>query len=215
MIRIKKYLVIILTIIVGFSCSSEDNTTEQQNSNFYALTVGNSWEYKYYLKDVSTNEFLPTPVTETVDITETIVIDNNTYFNFKHTVTGNDGSYVTLPDNSERNFKLRDSSGFLIDDIGLINYNNSNNDEYFVDHLDSDLSYYLALEDINDDITTNAGSFICYDNHYYLKDSNGNLSNSLDHVYREDGKGEILRTLSLASQIEPFAHKRLEFYTLE
>ena len=211
----KRSFNVLLAIIFACSCSSEDNSAELQTDNFYALTLGNSWEYKYYLKDMSTNEFLPTPVTESVEITETIVIDNKIYYNFRHIITGNDGNYVILPDNSEKNYKLRDSLGFLIDNIGSIKYSNNTYDEYFVDELSEDLSYYLRLFDIDVNISTNAENFSCYDNHFYLKDVNGSVSNSLDHIYREDGKGEVLSTMSFASQSEPFAEKRLELYSLQ
>lgn len=215
MIKMKNNFVILLAVIIVYACSSENTTSNQQTDNFYALTVGNSWEYKYYLFDTTTDDFLPTPVTETVDITESVIINNNTYYNFKHIVTGNDGSYNHLPNNGETNFTLRDSLGFLIDEIGIIKYNNSNNDEYFVDHFSPEYSYYLSLSGTEHSISINVGSFTCYDNHYYLKDLNGNISNSLDHIYREDGKGEILSTLSISFQAEPIAEKRLESYSLQ
>jgi hypothetical protein len=41
------------------------------------------------------------------------------------------------------------------------------------------------------------------------------VSNSLDHIYREDGKGEILSTKSFTSQNEHYAEKRLESYLLQ
>ena len=198
-----------------YSCNSEESDLVQQTSNFYALTVGNSWEYKYYLRDNATNNFLPTQVTETVEITETIVLNNKTYYNFKHVINGNDGNYSSLSTNGERNYLLRDSLGFLINDMGQIKYNNSNNNEYFVDQITDQLSYYLKLSNTDNNIVTNAGSFVCYDNQYYLKDINGNLSNSLDHIYRENGKGEILSTMSFSSQNEPFAEKRLESYSIQ
>lgn len=215
--KTKKSFIILLVLILNYSCSSEESDSSQQTSNFYALTVGNSWDYKYYLNDANTNNFLPTPVTETVDITATVVIDNETYYNFKHIVSGNNGSYSMLPDNGERNFTLRDSSGYLIDEIGTIKYNNSSYDEYFVDYITDygDFAYYLSLTDTADNVTTNAGSFTCYDNNYYFKDSNGNLSNSLDHIYREDGKGEVLSTMSYMSDQSPFAEKRLENYSIQ
>lgn len=213
--KTKKYFIILLVLSFIYSCNSEESDLPQQTNNFYALTVGNSWEYKYYLRDNATNNFLPTPVTETVDITETIIINNETYYNFKHIVTSNDGNYSSLPTNGERNYRLRDSLGFLIDEIGLIKYNNSNNNEYFVDQINNMLSYYVKLSDTDNNIMTNAGSFMCYDNHYYLKDINGNVSNSLDHIYRQNGKGEILSTMSFASQNEPFAEKRLESYSIQ
>lgn len=213
--KTNKYFIILLVLSFIYSCNSEESDLLQQTSNFYALTVGNSWEYKYYLRDNATNNFLPTPVTETVDITEMIIINNETYYNFKHVVTGNDGNYSSLPTNGEINYKLRDSIGFLINDMGQIKYNNSNNNEYFVDQINDAFSYYLKLSDTDNNIVTNAGSFMCYDNHYYLKDINGNLSNSLDHIYRKNGKGEILSTISFASQNEPFAEKRLESYSIQ
>ncbi len=213
--KAKKCFVILLVLIFNSSCSSEESDSSQQTSNFYALTVGNSWEYKYYLKDIATNNFLPTSVTETVDITETVLVNNETYYNFKHIVTGNDGIYSSLPNNGERNYTLRDSLGFLIDEIGLIKYNNSDNEEYFVNTLDIGLAYYLTLSATDENIVTNAGSFTCYDNNYYLKDLDGNLSNSLDHIYREDGKGEVLSTMSYMSDQTPFAEKRLENYSIQ
>lgn len=212
----KREILILSILILSYACSSEDNTSpNEQTDNFYALTVGNSWEYKYYLRDMSTNEFQPTPVTETVDITETTTINNETYFNFKHIVTGNDGNYSSLPNNGEINYTLRDSLGFLIDEIGLIKYNNSDSEEYFVNTLDIELAYYLTLSATDENIVTNAGSFTCYNNNYYLKDLDGNVSNSLDHIYREDGKGEVLSTMSFASQNEHYAEKRLEFYVIQ
>ncbi|MFP4845571.1 hypothetical protein [Winogradskyella sp. PE311] len=217
MIKKRNLIMPIIVLILSYSCSSEDNTSDLQTDNFYALTLGNSWNYKYYLKDMDTNVFLPTPVTETVDITETIEIDNNTYYNFKHIVTGNDGNYGMLPSNGEKNFTLRDSLGYLIDEIGLIKYTHTSNDEHFVDYNTESggFAYYLDLSEALDNVTTNAGSFSCYDNHYYFKDSNGTLSNSVDHIYREDGIGEILSTMSYMSQSDHFAEKRLEFYSLE
>ena len=213
--KTKKCFIILLVLIFNYSCNSEESDSYQQTSNFYALTVGNSWDYKYYLKDIATNNFLPTSVTETVDITETIVVNNETYYNFKHIITGNGGNYSSLPNDGERNYKLRDSLGFLIDEIGLIKYNNSNNDEYFVDQMNLEFSFYLTLSATDENIVTNAGSFTCYDNNYYLKDLDGNVSNSLDHIYREDGKGEVLSTMSFASQNEHYAEKRLESYSIQ
>lgn len=215
----KKTCLILLVSILIYACEPDNTTTGQQNQNqnqnFYALTVENSWEYTYYLKDMTTTDFVATSVTETVDITETIEIDNELYYNFKHIVTGNNGSYPMLPSDGERNYTLRDSLGYLIDETGGVKYNNSNYNEHFVDHLDFNYTYHLALSDTEDVITTNAGSFTCYNNHYYFKDVNNNVANALDHIYREDGKGEILSTMSYVSENEHFAEKRLEFYSIQ
>ena len=42
-------ILITLLITLCFACSEDDSSTpETQNDNFYALTVGNSWEYRWY-----------------------------------------------------------------------------------------------------------------------------------------------------------------------
>ncbi|MGS2726221.1 hypothetical protein ACU8DI_06390 [Psychroserpens sp. BH13MA-6] len=211
----KKTSLVLIVALWLVACSSEDATNEPSSDNFYALTVGNTWDYRYYLRDMDTDNFLPTDITESVAITETVQIDNETYYNFKHEVTGNDGTYPYFPDNGERNYTLRDSLGFLIDEMGLIKYNNSDTNEHYMFNLDFEYSYYLALANGMDNISTNAGSFTCYDNHYYFKDLDGNIANSLDHGYREDGIGEVLTTMSFVTETEHFIEKRLESYDLQ
>lgn len=209
---------LLLTVFVLISCDDSNTIVPQNNppSNFYALTVGNNWDYEYYLKDNTTSLFSLTPVSETVEITHTELINSNVYYNFKHTVTGNNGNYSTLPNDGENNFKLRDSLGYLIAEGGRITYANDSYSEYFVDHLDVNWSYFLQLSNVQDNITTIAGDFSCYDNHFYLKDEvNGLFSNSTDHIYREDGLGEILTTKSFASQNSHFAEKRLNTYFIQ
>lgn len=209
----KKITIILLTLMLMYSCNS-DNTNEINNTNnFYALTVGNSWEYKYYLKDIATNNFIATSITEMVNITHTIETEDLVWFNFRHIVEGNQGNSL-FPDNGEKNFILRDSSGYLIDQSGGIKYASNSYEEYFIDG-STNFTYHLKLSEQEDTITTNAGSFNCLDNHYFLRDINGDVLNSLDHIYREDGKGEILSTISYASQSEHFAEKRLESYTIQ
>ncbi|MFD2914172.1 hypothetical protein [Psychroserpens luteus] len=212
----KKIASILMILLMVCSCSSNDIETTESN-NFYALTEGNSWEYKYYVKDNVTNNFEATTITETVNITHTAAIDGIIYYNFKHIVVGNDGNTL-LPENGEQNFMLRDSLGFLINQMGKIKYSNNNYEEHFVSHIDdiSFNSYNLKLSNDEDIITVdNLGDFYCLDNHYFIRDVNGNQLNSTDHIYREDGKGEILSTLSYASQSEHFAEKRLEAYTIQ
>ncbi|MEM5564710.1 hypothetical protein WNY78_06325 [Psychroserpens sp. AS72] len=212
----RKIASILMMLFMVCSCSSNDNETTESD-NFYALTEGNFWEYKYYVKDNTTNIFEATTVTETVNITHTAEIEGNIYYNFKHIVAGNDGITV-LPQNGEHNFMLRDSLGYLIDQMGKINYSNNNYDEHFVSHIDdiSFNSYNLKLSNDEDVVTLeNLGDFYCLDNHYFIRDVNGNQLNSIDHIYREDGKGEILSTLSYASQSAHFAEKRLEAYTIQ
>ncbi|NRD20042.1 hypothetical protein HNV08_08275 [Winogradskyella eckloniae] len=212
----KKIAIILMTVFIVCSCSTNDNVTTE-NDNFYALTEGNSWAYKYYAKDLVSGEFVATTITETVDITHTIEINGNTYFNFKHIVSGNNGN-IAFPSNGEKNYRFRDSLGFLINDIGSIKYANNNYDEHYVGHVDviSFTSINLKLSAIQDVINIESlGDFNCLDNNYFLRDVSGNQLNALDHVYREDGKGEILSTLSFASDSEHYGEKRLESYSIQ
>ncbi|MBU2930250.1 hypothetical protein [Winogradskyella psychrotolerans] len=212
----RKIAIILMTLFTICSCSTNDNNTTE-NENFYALTEGNSWAYKYYNKDLATGEFVATTITETVNITHTTEIDGNTYYNFKHIVTGNNGN-IAFPNNGEQNYMLRDSLGFLINEIGGIKYANNNYEEHFVDRFDdiSSTSIKLQLSTTQDIVSiASLGDFICLDNNYFLRDVNGNQLNGLDHVYREDGTGEILSTLSFASESDHYGEKRLESYIIQ
>lgn len=207
---------ILVVFILNFSCNSEDITEAPNSDDFFALKVGNLWNYTYYLKDTTTGNFNVTAVNETVQITNTTIINNKIYYNFKYTIVGNNGSYNLLPDNSETNFTFRDSLGYLVDELGSIKYSSNNYNEHIVDSMaGNDYSYFLKLSDEEDVLTTNAGNFTCSDNHYYFKHTDGNITNSTDHIYRESGKGEILSTISYMSQNEHYAEKRLESYTLQ
>jgi len=215
-----RILFLSLVVILLVSCNDDDSLPIpiQINapSNFYALTVGNTWEYKYYQRNIDgTGSFVDTGVVDAVEITNTVNINSNIYYEVKTITSGNNGNYNYLPNDGEKNWKFRDSLGYLIDHVGGIKYANNNYDEHFVDQLDINVAYYLQLSNTQDNITTDAGDFSCLDNHFYLKDINDNFSNSTDHIYREDGKGEILLTKSFASQTEHFAEKRLESYTVQ
>jgi len=214
----KRILFLPIVLILLVSCNDDDSLPIQMNapSNFYALTVGNTWEYKYYQRNIDgTGSFVDTGVVDVVEITNTVNLNNNIFYEFKTVTSGNNGNYSTLPSDGEKNFKFRDSLGYLIDHVGGIKYASNNHDEHLVDNFGIDLAYYLQLSNTQDGITTISGDFYCSDNHFYLKDINGNFSNSTDHIYRENGKGEILSTMSFGSQNVHFAEKRLESYTVQ
>lgn len=213
-----KTLLSIIFIAIGLfltSCDNDDANKVFEENNFYALTVGNYWEYKYYLKDVATNSFVATTTTETVEITHAVVENGNTYYNFKHIISGNNGGGL-LVSNGEQNYKLRDSLGYLIDQRGGIKYVNNNYEEHFVDLLSSTVSYYLKLSSAEEVATeVNAGSFSCLDIQFFAKEDNGNQLNGIAHTYRADDKGEILSTITHVSQSEHFSEKRLEAYSIQ
>jgi hypothetical protein len=215
--KITPTLLVLFAILFNYSCDSEDAQDVLPVDNFFALTVGNSWEYTYYIVDIGTTNFLPTSVTETVDITHSVEIDNKTYYNFRHRIQGNDGTNALLPQNEEKNFVLRDSLGFLVGPTARIAYSSQNYDEHITDIFEGAMNYtyYLQLSEGEVSLNTNAGNFSCLENEYFVRDSNGNRFDGTSHVYRENGIGEVVTTFTFVSQSTHFMEKRLESFSVQ
>jgi hypothetical protein len=215
--KITQALLVLSALILYSSCDSEDVNDIQTVDNFYALTVGNSWEYTYYFRDFTTIGFVETPVRETVDITHTVEIDNKTFYNFRHRIYGNDGSNGLLPQNEEKNFVLRDSLGFLVGRTGQIVYSSDSYEEHvvFVGGPPYASTYNLQLLDKEVSKTTNAGTFSCLDNEYFYIYTDGSRSVGTSNTYRANGIGEVVVTFSMVSLATHFMEKRLESYSLQ
>ena len=98
----KKLIFIISIITILTSCNSDDDTSSQ--TNFYALTVGNSWVYKHYTYNNDTSTYNETGVIDSISIVGTEEIYGDTFYKFKQRAfNSNDDSY-----NFERYYFLRD-----------------------------------------------------------------------------------------------------------
>ena len=180
----KKLLYIFSIITILSSCNSDDDTPQQ--SNFYALTVGNSWVYKYYNYNSDTNNYDDISITKTVSILGTEEINGDTYFKFKQTTIHSDDESL----NSENFYFLRDYEGNLIDETNRLLFTNSNNDEILLKNFGGDKEYF-KLQDNEEEITTDVGVFNCKFGKKYRINSGESLPYLTTNIYYKDGVGLI------------------------
>jgi len=180
----KKLLFIISVITILSSCNSDDDTSQQ--SNFYALTVGNSWVYKYYTYDKNTSSYNETGVIDSISIVGTEEIYGDFYYKFKRTITNsNDENFVF-----EQFYFLREYEGSLINNMNKLFFIYSNYDE--INLLEStDYSIIFKLQENEEEIITDAGTFNCF----FAKENETNLDNnetmSAKNIYYKEGVGLI------------------------
>ncbi|WP_353778511.1 hypothetical protein [Winogradskyella sp. 3972H.M.0a.05] len=136
MYSLRIQLPLLVAVLVLFSCSNSD-TDPDPESNFYALAVGNSWEYKWYGVSNEGNQSVIS-VEENISITGVEDIGGNVFYKFSRVISGNpNGIYASIPENGEHIEYYRDSLGFLINDQGLIKFANSTNEEFPIIYYDN------------------------------------------------------------------------------
>jgi len=203
------------------ACNNDDDSSNDEQEvveNFYALKTGNNWKYEYFRRVGQTEEFETMDIIEEVLITETTIIDGETYFVFQSTTTGNDNNSLDIPENGITTKNKRDSIGYLIalDQDHHILFSNENTEDYLLsDNLWGDV--YGVLKEEIENIEVEAGIFLCNQNEIYaLLAPDGEISPGRDRVYFSDEIGEILREYSGAGSTPHRWEKRLiEFEILE
>jgi len=210
-------------ILLLISCNDDSGSLPLQNlnkpeSNFYSLTVGNTWEYKYYQRNADgTGAFVNTGVVDVVEITNSVNLNNTIYYEFKTTTTGNDNSSANynsfLNETGEKTELLRDSLGYLINELGSVKYINNDYNEHITD-TQAIGTYHFKLVETPVTIVTEAGNFNCLNAHTYIKDINNDVLPALDHINYSDGLGLVFSTMSYASQPLHFIEKRLNTYNV-
>lgn len=205
------YLSFIFAILF-ISCNSDDNSSQGEQEleeNFYALKIGNNWTYEYFVRNSQSDEFETLGIIEEVLITETTIINEETYFTFQSTTTGNESNFPFAPENGITNLNVRDSIGFLITSDHTILYSN----EIFEDYLIADASWgniYGVLKENLQEINVPAGTFNCKQNEIYaLLEPDDEISLGRDLIYYSDGIGEIFREYSSVSNPEHQWEKKL------
>ena len=180
----KKLIFIISIITILTSCNSDDDTSPQ--TNFYALTVGNSWVYKHYTYNNDTSTYNETGVTDSISIVGTEEIYGDTFYKFKISFTNSDNNYSDF----EEYYFLRDYEGNLIDEKNQFFFSYTNHDEILVKEWGSSKEFF-KLQDDEQEITTDAGIFNCT----YAKKQRTNIGDNepylITNIYRKDGVGFI------------------------
>ncbi|MBX2827313.1 MAG: hypothetical protein KTR22_04090 [Flavobacteriaceae bacterium] len=197
------------------SCNSDNgNGTVQDNdpANFYALTVGNTWEYEVSRYNATTEEYELQDLRITNTITDQTKIGGETYFVFTTTTTGDYECESCV--NCFRDEIVRDSLGYLINDQGTILFSNSPTEDFLIGATPWG-GIYGEYSGSDVDISTPAGDFQTYQNEIYGVLSNGDIPPSRDVHQFAENVGRVQRTVSLLSQSIPWHKMVLRSYTLE
>lgn len=205
------------------SCSSDDNTSQEQQSedpqpeepNFYGLKVGNTWTYEYFKRIGNTEEFETSNAFDEAKIVASSEIDGETFYTVETITTGNNNAPGCVPPNGAAITKVRDSLGYLINDSGQILFSYEDGHEYLATittHEVFDL-YGILISGI-EDIEVAAGTFPCLRNEVYGKFEDGTTSPGRNFIFYSDGIGEIKQTYNYAQNPLNFAEKRLISYEI-
>ncbi|WP_047545274.1 hypothetical protein [Psychroserpens sp. Hel_I_66] len=211
----RRILITVCFFTFLYSCSNDDAVSaETQNSNFYALTVGNSWVYKNYRYDIDTEIYEDTGVVDAVSILGTEFIDGNTYFKFRRLTTGNEDGISLCNPNGEHFEYLREFEGDLIRSDGNVKFTNS---DYSIRTL-SENDWGNIVEELTEDtaiINVEAGNFDCINSERYVILPDGEQAPGLDKFFYADGFGLIYDTSSFVSSDLPVIIRRLDSYTIQ
>jgi len=193
------------------ACNNDDDASTEPEvvENFYALKIGNNWKYEYFQRVGQTDEFETMGIIEEVLITETTEIDGETYFVFQSTTTGNDSGFLDIPENGITTKNKRDSLGYLIELDHHILFSNENTEDYLLSDNEWGDVYGVLLE-TEENITVEAGTFLCNQNEIYaILENTGEIANGRDRKYFSDGEGEIFREYSGVNSVLHNWEKRL------
>ncbi len=208
-------LIFLALSFIFVSCSNNDNDDlpEEEVANFYALTVGNSWNYQYYEKDFQTNTFVPMDAFDEVEVVGTAQINNKTYYELQTTASGTDNP-PCQPEVGVTSVFVRDSLGYLINDVGYIYNTYSNPEEEYLVSNGTSFDIYAFLVSGTFDISVPAGTFSTLLNEKFAKDEQGTVLPGRDMTHYTDGVGQIRQTYSAIGDPEHRWEKRLISYEI-
>ncbi|WP_299890235.1 hypothetical protein [uncultured Lacinutrix sp.] len=212
----KRIIFSLCIIAFAFSCSTDSTTQTQQppESNFYALTVGNSWVYKNYRYNPDTEEYDDTGVVDSISIVGTEDLFGVTYFKFRRLTTGNEEGITFCNANGEHFEYLREYQGALIRDDGTVKYVNNDFSERELVNAGWGI-IYEALQEGTQNVTVESGVFECLDAQRYARDSDNNTLPAIDHHMYSDGIGLVYDTSSFVSSSTHSIERRLDSYNVQ
>ncbi|PHS68066.1 MAG: hypothetical protein COB12_02290 [Flavobacterium sp.] len=154
-------------------------------------------------------------IIEELLIIETTEIDGEAYFVFQSTTTGNENGFSIAPENGITTKNVRDSLGYLIalDHDHPILFSNENTDDYLI-YNNTWGDVYGVLLGTEENITVEAGTFLCKQNEIYAIHETGDIFPGRDEIYFSDGIGEIYRQYSAVSTSQYRWEKRLIEYEI-
>ncbi len=200
-------------IIISCDENQDSQDINQPEENFYALTVGNSWVYKNYRYNNTSDTYEDTDVIDSVSIVSKEIVNDSTFYKLRRFTSGNDSNNQLFKANGEHFEFLRDSSGTLIDDNGIVKYGNNNFTERLIRENDWGDIYEKLLNE-KEILTMDSGVFDCYVMTRYAKSKEEERYPSTDYIYYSDGFGLIYETISFIVQDTPIIVRRLDSFVI-
>ena len=213
----KRLLVCLCIIVFAFSCTESDNSDNQINSpdaNFFALTIGNSWVYKNYRYNPTTETYDDTGVIDSISIAGLQDFSGESYFKFRRLTTGNEGGITFCNPNGEHFEFLREFEGNLVNEEGFIKFTNNNYEERLLQENQWGNIYEILVED-NTTLTVEAGEFDCVNSQRYARNLEDEELSGLDRFYYSNGFGLLYDTSSFISVNTPIIIRRLDSYQIQ
>ncbi|TYA71385.1 hypothetical protein [Seonamhaeicola marinus] len=209
----KTTLSILSISILLFSCSSNQSSDNANDTNFYALTVGNSWVYKNYKLNETNVTYEETSVVDSISVVSKQTIKGETFYKVRRFTSGNEANITFCNPNGEHFQFLRDSLGYLINSDGEIKHTYVNYEERLVQENNWG-NIYEVLENGTEEINVESGKFNCISSKRYAKDPDNQLLPAEDKYYYADGYGLIYDTQSFVSSDKPSIIRRLDAYNI-
>ena len=213
----KKVVLIFSVCLLFFSCSSDDDSQpeNQSETNFYGLVVGNSWVYKYYSRNPNTDVYdIDVGVTDSISVIGTEEFLGNTYFKVRRLTTGNDLESSLYNSNGESFELLRESEGNLIDSDGVIRFTNNDYSPRLIEEQDWGDIYERLIEN-EIDLTIEAGTFTSvYSERYVITTEEVQLPGT-SHNYYSEGIGLIMDTTTFVTNPTHVYERRLVSYVVQ
>lgn len=221
----KRVIYLYLIVLMVISCTAS-NDNQDPESNFYALTVGNTWEYRWYGVSNEGNEN-PIDLYESIAIIGTEEINSNLYYKFSRTINGNfNGVYGFVPDNGEHFEYYRDSSGYLVNSEGQIKFSNNITEPYVSEtftsaitdngqNIPTTVTGYAELQEEAYSYSTNAGNFDCLKVVIYYQRGDGFIYPANNNVYYSDGIGLIKDDIVFLISETNGHYRKLESYSVQ
>ncbi|MBU2928744.1 hypothetical protein [Winogradskyella psychrotolerans] len=210
----KRIIYVCFIAMLLSSCTTSDNN-QDLDSNFYALTVGNQWHYRWYSVN---NEGVESPrdVQESISIVGTEEINGSIYYRFNRIISGNEnGNYLFAPENGEHFEYYRDSLGYLVNQDGYIKFSNNSDEPFFIGSIDIsefEVTMLGELQSENLFYSTEAGSFDCLEVIATYTREDGYIYLATNNSYYSDGIGLIKdEQVLLASENAGYLRKLISY----
>jgi hypothetical protein len=213
----KRLLLYYYIIAFAFSCSESDNSINQINppdANFFALTIGNSWVYKNYRYNRTTEIYDDIGVIDSISIVGLQDFSGKSYFKFRRLTTGNEEGITFCNPNGKHFEFLREFEGNLVNEEGSIKFTNNNYEERLLQENQWGSIYEMLVED-NTTLIVEAGAFDCINSQRYARNPEDEQLPGLDRFYYSSGFGLVYDTSSFVSSNTPIIIRRLDSYQIQ